>query len=447
MLERKSSRGARRALSPPPPRRATRRTLALACITTLFHLPMDAQAQTRLRGLLKTTSGYEGNVDAPEAGSVVTPTTRRDEGFVEVVPRVVLRVDRPASNHLIEGEFLGRLNFLSTRYNLYSGRLLYRVNLETSRNTNLTLELAGIEEQYNLGNLLWAGTYVLFGSDRPAKAIFVTARAREAFDWQITPHWYFSQWFTIRALVPAYVDGDTWPSRLQLDGNAEVYRQFRDDQLGAVLSTTYAHSLGYTGFDGSAVPQSEQVLAAGSAAWRHAFSRAWDLRLAAGALFALRGDSSSWWVVQPTGQVLVRFQGREVREHLSLRAGFELGYDHDASPNLLRGDTLIGDRVHLKGALPLDPGHRVLVSVEGSYLYGQRISATLSRLDRAAHLVLADGALQWRLSDHVELELRYQFGAQRHASATAPVPDLTRHLVVAGVTVVYPSEYPRRPGW
>jgi hypothetical protein len=380
----------------------------------------SARANTVVQGMATVSGGYNTNPLGQPFG--------RPDWFADIRPglRLTSLFDR--------GLFYAQYTFDATMYlhrsaaSGYSNDFSVGTLLISSRTTSVTLS-AGVL-QSNVNNIQALQTSV----SAPAVIIpagtaqFVAAHAGAGVNWDVTQAWRLSENSTFTAFVPI-----TEGLRQTYDINNVVVggRSWRRDSLDLQLRVDYINFPDAT-INGVDAPGSDQLLQAVSARWLHDFGSFFSTELMGGVLLAMRASDGGGRLWRPVARAALHYRREE--------GSADLAYEHAVEASIFSGATYDNDTVSLHIGIPLGRTSGVALAASGAYMRSNVYNALLGTLAGSSDVWLADATLSWSPWQEMSFFARYSFTDQiGNPTDPTPIPTFMRHLVVAGVTIIYPA--------
>ena len=406
---------------------------------TLVGIATPAAAKVTVQATGTATAGWSDNIlNAPDEQTPLTPA-RESDFFFQLIPGVVLSSASPRFLQRLGYNFTADLFVHHTEANSYSNTLEWAGDVALSKTTNIILTLQSQQGRLSTFNLnqpsAGAGVAVL---PQNANINFFSQSAGDSLDWTPTAKWRLSQTLLFHAFIPT--DRGVQPDAYDVGAELAADRLFRLDSLGLVVRAAFVDYVPPRdpttdvpiGFD------EEQVLTTLLARWRRDWSPFWNTEAALGVVAGVGHSSDpttthllSW---QPSALAALRYS-RDV-------AIAEVRYTHDVTPNPLVGSTFSVDEASLQAGLPILRA-RLFFGATAAYQFARLLPLVSGTEPASAHVVLVDFTVGWQPRPEVSVFARYsfydQFGSPPMGDVPATLPDLTRHTVLIGATVIYPA--------
>jgi hypothetical protein len=402
-------------------------------------LPAPAHAKYAFQGMLTLTGGWTSNA----TGAATAPGQPEAADFFGVIsPSIVFTSGVARAVNRVSYNFSAQLYVSHPELASYANRVDWAGFFTPSPNTQLLLGVTGTQSQLNTVNALTTtdssqtpiqvttvGTEQYFGVSASEMLLWGFARVARL---------YQSAGFA--AFIPqARGLGDTYHA----SGALGLERAFRRDGFAGELRLDYTYFAAQRGPtlnpdgsvnpDGEVVPARQHLTSNLLFRWRRDFGNFWNTELAAGVVMVMRANDGGGQIWQPMGLAAVRY--------LHPRGSVDLSYSHAVAPNALVQQTYASDTVTLRGSVPLGVKSRVFVSAGGGYSHGVVINSESGQTGSAVDLFLADATLNWAPLSGLSLFTRYQYSSQLpDAGQSPPIPSISRHLVMVGVSGIYPTQ-------
>jgi hypothetical protein len=382
----------------------------------------SARANTVVQGMATVQGGYNTNPLGQPFG--------RPDWFADFRPglRLTSLFDR--------GLFYAQYTFDATLYlhrsaaSGYSNDFSVGTLLLTSRTTSVTL-MAGVL-QSNVNNIQALQTSV----SAPVVILpagtqeFVSARVGAGVNWDVTPAWRLSENSNFTTFIPL---SEGLRRSYDLNNLLVAGRSWRRDALDLQLRLDYINFPEETLTGGAIAAGSDQLLQAVSARWLHDFGSFFSTELMGGVLLAMRASDGGGRLWRPVARAALHYRREEGTADLS--------YEHSVDASLFSGATYDNDTVTLRIGVPLGRTSGAAFAASGAYMRSNVYNAFLGTLAGSSDVWLADATLSWAPWHEMTFFLRYSFTDQiGNPADLTPIPSFMRHLVVAGVTIVFPAE-------
>jgi len=406
---------------------------------TLGGVATRASAKVTIQGTGTVTGGWSDNIlNAPDE-KTAAGAARESDFFFQLVPGAVLSSASPRFLQRLAYTFTADLFVHHTEANSYSNTLEWAGDVALSKTTNIIFTLQSQQGRLSTFNLnqpsAGAGVAVL---PQNANINFFSQSAGDSLDWTPTAQWRISQTLLFRAFIPT--DRGVQPDAYDLGAELAADRLFRLDSLGLVLRPAFIEYVPPRDpTTDVAVGFNElQVLTTLLARWRRDWSPFWATEAALGVVAGVghSGDPTTvhQWSWQPSALAALRYT-REI-------AVAEVRYAHDVTPNPLVGSTFSTDEASFQAGLPIVRA-KMYLGATAAYQFARLLPLVTGTPSASAHVVLVDFTVGWQPRPEVSLFARYsfydQFGSPPVMDVPAILPDLTRHTVLVGVSVIYPA--------
>ena len=413
------------------------RMLMLAA--TLVVAAAPARAKVTLQATTTAATGWTDNVlDAPDE-QIPNGPTRDADFFFQLAPGAVLTSASPRLLQRLAYTFTADLFVHHSEANSYSNSLEWAGDLALTRTTNLLLTTQTLQGRLSTFNLDQASSGAMVGVLPQNTSInFFSQALTESLDWSLSGKWRMQELALFRAFIPT--DRGVQPDVYEAQGDLSFDRIFRLDSLGALARVNVID------YQAPRDPMTDvpvgfnerQELTTLLGRWRRDWSPFWSTEAALGVINGIGSSSdpagktqTSW---SPSALAALRFT-RDV-------AAGELHYAHDVAPNPLFGSTFETDEVALQASVPLIRAH-MFFGATVAYQYARQAPLVAGVESASAHVALVDATVGWQPRPEVGLFARYslydQFGAPPQNGVEAILPDITRNIVLVGISVLYPA--------
>jgi hypothetical protein len=416
----------------------------LALIAVVL-VPSVAQAKYAFQGLATLSAGWTSNAAGTPSSTGGTSTDNatpvESDFFFIVNPTVVFTSALPRALQRVSYSLSAQLYLTRTELDSINNRLAWSGFFTPSENTQLITEVYVTQAQFNTVNLLTldsASTPIQV--TRPGTQDFWGAGANQSLIWSLSKNARLVEALGFTALIPTTAGlGDSYTA----SGGLGYEYLFRKDAFGGDFKLDYIYyqqergpitnTDGTVNPDGVVAPTRQQLSFNLLAKWRRDFGHFWNTSLDAGVMLVMRADDGGGRIWQPAGAAAVHYLNPKVQADLS--------YSHGAAPNAIVQQTFISDVVALRGAVPFGVKSHVSFSASASYSHGRIVDSDNGSIGGAIDLVLVDGTLAWAPIPGLSIFTRYQYQNQlSDQSQTPPLPSIERHIVMLGLTGVYPVE-------
>lgn len=381
----------------------------------------SARANTVLQGMATVEGGYNTNPLGQAIG--------RPDWFWDIRPglRLTSLFDR--------GLFYAQYTFDATMYlhrsaaSGYSNDFSVGTLLITSRTTQLTLSAGVLQSNVNNIQALQTSVSAPIVIVPAGTAQFVSPHASAGINWDITQAWRLSEVSTFTAFVPI---SEGLRQTYDINNVLLAGRSWRRDSLDLQLRVDYIN-FPEEMVNGVSVAGSDQLLQALSTRWLHDFGSFFSTELQGGVLLAMRASDGGGRLWRPIARAALHYRREE--------GSADLAYEHAVEASIFSGATYDNDQVSLRIGIPLGRTTGVAFAASGAYMRSNVYNAFLGTLSGSSDVWLADATLSWSPWREMSFFARYSFTDQiGNPTDPSPIPSFMRHLVVAGVTIVYPAE-------
>ena len=345
--------------------------------------------------------------------------------FTSALARVVQRLSY---------DFAAQIYFTHPTLDTISNRLDWMGLFLPSKTTDLTLNAYAMESQYNSASVQ-TGTQLT----RTGTETFFSAGLNQGLTWNYSPSGRFTQSVGFTAFVPTT---GSFSQTYLANSSVGLHRELRRDLVGGDLALAYYYYGAIRGpaprsdgsIDPNAVITPEQNQLSGSFLfrWSHDFAGFWSINAGAGVATLFRASDGGGQIWQPAAEAGVHYT------HPKFLA--DLTYTRGLVPNQLVQQTFVSDSVSLRGTLPF-PIKATTLALTGSagYTHYQLANTLSGSANGSYNAFFVDAVLNWVPRPWLTVFTRYSYSNQLgDTTQTPPISSIERHLVVAGLAIVYP---------
>lgn len=403
------------------------RLLVLAVVLALAPVTAgDAEADQSLHAITTVATGYTDNVQlVPDDGDETTAQASQD-AFANIAPGMIFAHQAPRIAQVLRYTINVRLYAEASSANSYSNALQYNAIIPLSPLSELGLDASASHGRLNAFDTAPAETPL----DTRARGDVSYARAAGGASYART---LTRSWRVVESVGGAVFqptdDTTEVRTRYTLDENLALTKTFNFDAVTAQGRATYS-SLDR----GEGVPNEETMILGPELRWVHDLSQDFSTDASIGATITFPVGEFDNRLILPVGSAYLRYSHD--------RYAAAAGYRRMVVTNLLVGETEATHIGEARGTVPIPTRDDLSASGAVGYASGRSVDTEAGQLVGSTERWIGDVSLNWKVTEEVNLALRYSIVLQDRSQPLEEVMEehTRRNMVMA----VFEGRYPSR---